>query len=127
MRLALWTPIRILQGIKVLHQRGYHRLRILPGMSASGMSWRVAITSPTTSPTMCTSPNIVDYDTPLRYSTGGLTEFAGGEVTVSTTPESVAELILTALPETAPAGDDHAYVAWYAYLLRRVEQLPIAG
>jgi hypothetical protein len=28
---------------------------------------------------------------------------------VSTTPESVAELILTALPETAPTGDDRAY------------------
>lgn len=129
MQLALWTPIRILQGIQVLHQRGYHRLRILPGMSASGMYWRVAITSPDNIADDVHFPHIVDYDTPLWYSTGGLTEFAGGEVTVSTTPESVAELILTALPEITPTGDDRAYVAWYVDLLRRVEQpgqLPIA-
>lgn len=129
MQLALWTPIRILQGIQVLHQRGYHRLRILPGMSASGMYWRVAITGPDNLTDDVHFPQVVDYDTPLWYSTGGLTEFAGGEVTVSTTPESVADVILTVLPETTPTGDDHAYVAWYADLLRRVEQpgqLPIA-
>ena len=29
----------------MLHQRGYHSARILPGMSASGGYWRVAITA----------------------------------------------------------------------------------
>ena len=67
-------------------------------MSDSGMYWRVAITSPDNLADDVHFPHIVDYDAPLWYSTGGLTEFAGGEVTVSTTPESVAELILTALP-----------------------------
>jgi hypothetical protein len=61
-----------LQGIQVLHQRGYHRLRILPGMSASGMYWRVAITSPDNLADDVHFPHIADYDTPLWYSTGGL-------------------------------------------------------
>ena len=47
------------------------------------MYWRVAITSPDNLADDVHFPHIVDYDTPLWYSTGGLTEFAGGEVTVS--------------------------------------------
>ena len=120
--LALSTPIRILQGVQVLHQRGYHRLRILPGMSPSGMYWRVAITF---------SDNLDDVAFPheLHYSTGGLTEFAGGEVTVTTTPDAVADLILKELPEAGPTNDDPAYIAWFAELIRIVEQtkaLPVA-
>jgi len=32
-QLASSTPIRIFQGIQVLHQRGYHRVRALPGLA----------------------------------------------------------------------------------------------
>lgn len=121
-RLASWTPIRILQGVHVLHQRGYHRLRILPGVSSSGMYWRVAITSADNLIGHVDYPHVVNLDAVLQYSTGGLTEFAGGEVTVTTRPELVAELILNELPGTAPADDDPAYVSWFADLMRLVEQ-----
>lgn len=51
-QLASSTPIRILQGIQVVHQRGYHRVRALSGMSPSGAHWRVAVT---------TADNLTDY------------------------------------------------------------------
>lgn len=128
-QLELWTPIRILQGVQVLHQRGYHRVRILPGVSPSGMHWRVAIASAYNLIDGDGSPRVINYDAVLAYSTGGLTEFAGGEASVATPPETVADLILRALPERAPTGSDPTYVSWFADLLRRVEssgQLPIA-
>ncbi|CPZ33568.1 macro domain-containing protein [Mycobacteroides abscessus] len=127
--LASSTPIRILQGVRVLHQRGYHRLRILPGVSPSGMYWRVAITLSDNLIDDAAYPDVTDWDIALRYSTGGLTVFAGGEVTVTTTPERVADLILSALPEVTPTHDDPAYMAWFAELLRVVERtkaLPVA-
>lgn len=128
-QLAVWTPIRLLQGVTALHQRGYHRLRILPGMSPSGMYWRLTITNSDNLIDDVGCPYVVNFDTALHYSTGGLTEFAGGEVTVTTRPEAVADLILNELPEIAPTYDDPGYVSWHADLLRLVEQsrrLPIA-
>lgn len=128
-QLASSTPFRILQGVRVLHQRGYHRLRILPGMSGSGMYWRVGITDAANLIDDTIYPEIVDFDAALLYTTGSLTEFAGSEVTVVSTPDSVAELILNALPESTPREDDPAYVAWFAdlwSLIERCKALPIA-
>lgn len=128
-QLELWTPIRILQGVQVLHQRGYHRVRILPGVSPSGMHWRIAITSADNLIDGDDYPHVTNWDAALKYSTGGLTEFAGGEVSVATPPETVADLILRAMPGRASTGSDPTYVSWFADLLRRVEstgQLPIA-
>lgn len=36
--------IKVLEMVSVLHQRGYERLRIEPGMAPSGMYWRCGIT-----------------------------------------------------------------------------------
>lgn len=121
-KLAWWTPLRILQGVQFLHQRGYHQLRILPGLSPSGMHWRVAIAS-------VDDASGWDSDSALRYTTGQRTEFAGGEVTVTSTPESVADLILNGLPGIVPSENDPAYVSWFAELVGLCERsmaVPIA-
>ncbi len=110
-KIFLATPVRILQAVRLLHQHGYHRIRVLPGMSASGMHWRVRIADA------------------LSYTTGSRTDFAGGQVTVMSRPEGTALLILGALPPVAPTYDDPEYVAWYAALMDLVGQhdaLPIA-
>jgi hypothetical protein len=62
-----------------------------------------------------------DGESAITYSSGGLTEFAGGEVTVTTSPETVADLILDALPGAAPIADDPEYVCWFADLMQLVE------
>lgn len=89
------------------------------------MYWRVAITISDNLIDDVDYPHVVNLDAVLQYSTGGLTEFAGGEVTVTTRPELVAELILNELPEAAPTNDDPAYVAWFADLMRLVEQFQL--
>jgi hypothetical protein len=125
----LWTPLRILQGVRALHQRGYHAARILPGMSASGGYWRVAITTPANFETEGGYLGLRDWDSAVIYSTGGGTEFADSRVDASTSPDVVADLILSALPSLPAAEDDPVYVEWYAGLMRLVEEhhsLPIA-
>lgn len=102
---------------------------MLPGVSPSGMYWRVAITSADNLSDGGDYPHVVDHDAALNYSTGDLTAFAGAEVSVATTPGTVADLILGALPDSAPTAADPAYISWFADLLRRVEssgQPPIA-
>ncbi len=127
--LAEWTPLRILQGVRFLHQHNYHRLRILPGLSPSGMSWRIAITNADNLNDDWDDPRVIDVGSALHYTTGQRTQFAGGEVTVTSTPEAVAELILSALPDVAASTDDPDYVSWFAELVRLCEQsksLPVA-
>jgi len=58
----------------------------------------------------------------VRYTTGATTDFAGGEVTVTSTPESVALLVVAAMPGLTATGDDPGYVAWYDGLMRLVER-----
>ncbi|HUU84458.1 MAG TPA: O-acetyl-ADP-ribose deacetylase, partial [Phycisphaerae bacterium] len=75
------------------------------------MHWRIAITSADNLIDDSYDPHVVDLDSALWYTTDGFTKFAGGEVTVVSTPEAVADLILNALPEMAPSEDDPAYVS----------------
>lgn len=122
-------PIRILQGVQALHQRGYHRVRILPGVGASGVHWRLEITLADKVTDDAVYPRVVNPDKVLRYSTGELTKFASAEISEATTPDSVADLIVNELPAMVPSGDDPAYASWFTELLRLVEtsaKLPIA-
>lgn len=119
--LARVTPLRILQGVRVLHQRGYHAARILPGMSASGMHWRVSVTDRANLHDAAGNPRIRDWDRAVNYTTGAGAEFAGGRVTAATDPSTVAELALRALPELATAYADPGYVRWYEQLMEIVE------
>ena len=127
--LARRTPIRILQAVQVLHRRGFQGTRVLPGMSASGMYWRVSVTpAPGGGADRSASP-APHSDPVLKYTTGSGTEFAEINVNVATRPEEVADAMLAALPALGFSFDDPAYVRWYDELMSLVEQqaaLPIA-
>lgn len=106
----------ILEAVAVLHARGHQRVRILPGMSASGMHWRVAVTT-TREP-----------EDGFRYTTGS--RFEVGETTVGagTTADELADHVLEFLPDEG-LGEDAGYARWYAGLIdlvRRERKLPIA-
>ena len=103
------TSVRILQGVRELHRRGFHVLRVQPGMAPSGMYWRIVLR------------DAADTDTAIHYTSGAETEFAGGTVDAMTTPAAVAELILRALPRLAATHDEPEYAAWFAGLLAAVE------
>jgi hypothetical protein len=65
----------------------------------------------------------------LRAPVQPVREFAGSRVDASTSPDIVADLILSALPRLPAVDDDPLYVEWYANLMRLVEEhhsLPIA-
>jgi len=127
--LARSTPLRILQGVRVLHQRGYQGIRVLPGMSASGMYWRVAVTAAENLGHTGWYPTLRDWDRAITYSTGAGTQFAGATVAVTSSPEDVADLILYAMPALQTAHLDPEYARWYDTLLELVERhdaLPIA-
>jgi O-acetyl-ADP-ribose deacetylase len=123
------TPLRILQGVRVLHQRGYHSARILPGMSQSGMYWRVEIAAAADFQIHHGYLELRPGGSAVKYTTGSGRKFADSWVDVSTSPDVVAELILSGLPRLFAAEDDPLYVEWYARLMRLVEEhdsLPIA-
>lgn len=123
------TPVRILEGIQNLHQRGYHCVRAWPTIGGPGF-WRVLVAS---ADDMIDDQGYVglrEGAAGIRYSEGGLAQFAGGEVTVATSPQTVADLILKALPGIVPIADDPDYVAWFADLMEVVERTgepPIAN
>ncbi len=113
----------------MLHQRGYHAARILPGVSPSGGYWRVSIAAAANFQAENGYLELRDWDSAVNYSTGGGREFAGGRVDASTSLDVVADLILSALPRLPAAEDDPLYVEWYASLMRLIEEhhnLPIA-
>ena len=128
--LARNTPVLILEGVRVLHERGYHRVRIRSGLAPSGMYWRIHI---------AVFDGVVRADPEdwndwggagtIVYSTGAGVEFASGEVSIVTTPESVADLMLSRLPDARPSADDPDYVAWFRDLLRVLDEqhgLPVS-
>jgi O-acetyl-ADP-ribose deacetylase (regulator of RNase III) len=116
--LAMATSVRILQGVRALHRRGYHGLRVSPALGPSDASWRVVLT------------DAADPGSSISYISGGETAFAGGTVDAMTRPEEVARLILRALPRLRPTDDAPAYTAWFAGLLAAVEPehaLPVSA
>lgn len=119
----------LLRGVHVLHARGLGLTRISPGVAASGKHWRLSI-APATS---------FDPEDPLGWqllgpaavlwSSGGSPEYAGLVMTTRTTPDDVADHVVSLLPESTLRGEDMAYTRWYAGLLaecERLEQVPVA-
>lgn len=113
--------LHLLEGVRVLHERGYQTVRALPYMSPSGIHWRVEISD---------APFFTDASArrSVGYSTAGGLEFAGTEVTATTSPETFADLIVRVLPGLTSAKDPE-YAAWYSELIDVVkehDELPVA-
>jgi hypothetical protein len=113
-----------------LHARGYQRLRICPGMSASGMHWRCSIT-PVTNISSDNGAMLLDWNTlSAHYTTGQGLKFFGWEDAERLTPEQLAELFIERFPDvsTAGFGTDWTYAGWYLEMLRLTDPdlFPIA-
>lgn len=118
-----YTVLRILQAVAVLHDRGYHSVRIMPGLNSSGIYWRVSIASiEEPHKEVAGAPDSHFWgDEAVQYSTMALTTFLHTRVDRHTTPDQVADLILAALPNLTPDAADSAYADWYKGLLRLLE------
>jgi hypothetical protein len=124
------TCRKVLELVRELHRRGYERLRIAPGMSASGMHWRCAIT-----PVSNISPDhgarIVDYEgLAAHYSSADDCAVFGWTEIDDLAPSLLADRFVGTFPEIAAAGlgEDPAYVEWYREMLEAIgaDALPIA-
>ena len=120
------APIRILQAVELLHRRGYQQVRILPGVSPSGMYWRASIARASD---FDTDGNLVESSMTLHYTTGAASELAGQRVTTATSAATVAQMIDRALCLADDRRRDWSYAGWYAELMEAVachDGLPVA-
>lgn len=101
---------RLLLMVRELHRLGYERLRICPGMSASGTAWRVDIVEAGQS-----HPD----NGAARYSTRQGVSFFGWDDAATDSPTQLAGKFLQRFPALAEAGrgTDASYVSWYDHMI----------
>lgn len=128
MGLSEAVPLRLLQGVGVLHRKGYGQVGIFPSISPNGVSWRLPIKA---------VPRCEDFGWEtgggrvVRYGTAGGTKVDIWEdhtrigrlrLTSLSTPEDAANLILAGLGPLKPTACP-GYEIWYAALLSVCEGL----
>jgi hypothetical protein len=120
---------QVLLMVHELHTLGYQRLRIVPGMSPSGMHWRCSVThfgniQPMHGAMMC------DFDDAAHYTTGQDNNSFGWEGAQKDTARQLASNYLDLFPAIAQLGQgaDWPYAAWYVQMLCFAERgvLPVA-
>lgn len=103
----------LLRGVRVLHERELELTRISPGMAPSGLYWRLTI-----APAAAFDPehrlgwHLRGDAAAVSWTSGNLPNYAGLELTPRTTPEEVADHVLTHLPDRTLRGEDPAYKRW---------------
>ena len=117
---TLLNCIKVLEMVAVLHQRGYQRLRIEPGMSPSGMYWRCGITHAGNmdpeNGAICANGC---GDEIVHYTSANENRFFGWDDAPVLDLEQLADRILEQHREICELGrgDDPEYVAWYELML----------
>jgi hypothetical protein len=117
--------LRVLRMVSVLHQRGYQRLRIVPGMAPSGMHWRCGIFP---AAWLDTSGLEVareeDYERGARYTSGQDNHYFDWRDAENATAARLADLFAQRFPSLLAEadGDDWAYAGWYQVMLRAAER-----
>lgn len=116
--------------VQELHQHGYQRLRIAPGMSASGAYWRCSV-APVTNTLSENGAKLRDWEGLVaHYTTGQEQHYFGWDDAADATPAQMADLFIERFPEVAAAGlgSDWAYAGWYQEMMRLTDPdaFPIA-
>lgn len=116
--------------VQELHARGYQKLRIAPGMSASGMHWRCSV-APALNILRSNGAMLCDWDgLAAHYTTGQDLNFFGWEDAGNASAPQMADKFIDRFPEIAAAGlgPDWAYAGWYQEMMRLTEpdSFPIA-
>lgn len=121
---------KILRVVSDLHVRGFQRIRIAPGVSASGMIWRCAIT-PASNISSEHGARIVSWDNlAAHYASSSEEKYFGWTDVVRATPGMLAELFIARFPMIVEAGrgSDWLYAGWYLEMLHLTypDAFPIA-
>ena len=115
--------------IDVLHRRGYERLRIVPGMSPSGMHWRCSVTrAGNITPEHGAMP-IDFYRQSAHYTSASQNDYFDWEDAKDDGAEQLADKFLERHPEICEKGRgaDPEYAAWFGTMveLARTGAFPI--
>lgn len=120
---------RVLRMVHELHKQGYQRLRIVPGMSASGCYWRCSIT-PITDILVSHGALPRYYGAGIEYSSGMENKYFDWKDAKHDTARQLAAKFIERFPEVvrAGAGSDWNYAGWYVEMLGFAERgnLPVA-
>ncbi|WP_202605543.1 hypothetical protein [Glutamicibacter soli] len=127
-------PLRILEAVRLLHRLGYRGLRILPGLNASGIAWRIIIFNVTEWRTGDEFGAPYNAKESCRYTTADENVFNESiQFPADVSHIDVAEAIIGAMPSLKRSGfeetGNRAYVDWYSQLMSQVSKLtdlPIA-
>lgn len=114
---AVYRQVLLMVG--KLHVRGCQRLRIAPGMSATGMHWRCSIT-PASNISRRHGAMIVDGDNlAAHYSSADGAAYFGWRDAAHLTPGRLAARFMERFPELVAAGrgSDWLYAGWYQEML----------
>jgi len=127
---VLGPALRVLQMVGELHALGRQRIRIMPGMSSSGMYWRCAVTH-VGNILRSHGAMALHFDREsAHYTTGQGDEFFGWTDARDDSPRELADKFLARFPEIARMGQgvDQPYADWYAQMLQLADrgEFPIA-
>ena len=124
-------PLQVILMVHELHKLGYQRMRIAPGMSASGMHWRCAVThlgniQRTHGAKACRDngmANRPDGESAF-YTSGQGNEYFGWKDSKEDTPRQLADKFIARFPRLAnlACGQDWAYAGWFVLMLGLAEK-----
>lgn len=110
---------KLLQMVAVLHKRGYEKLRVVPSVAPSGMSWRCVFV-------WRKNP---EHDESFIAS-GWLAEVETMGEEIKQSPEELADLFEQENPEflNRIKGENPEYVGWYKNMINRLDygEIPYA-
>lgn len=120
----------VLQMVSELHVRGYQRIRIAPGMSPSGCSWRCAVT-PASNIMPHHGARLRSWDHLTAHYTSGMgAHYFDWKNAAHATPSAMARLFIARFPKIVAAGrgSDWMYAGWYVEMLHLTypDAFPIA-
>jgi len=128
--------VRVLAMVGELHRRGYQKLRVMPFLSPSGISWRCWIGPDTlfyrnhgailceTSATLDGSREGQSTTLLARYSSGEENQYFGWDDAEQDDARSLADKFLDRFRALSHRGKwrNYAYAGWYQRLLGLSEQ-----
>lgn len=109
--------------VRELHNLGYGRLRLAPGMAPSGCYWR-GLVAPIRNILPEHGAKVMAFRRDAAvYNTGQNEKFFGWEDAVGNSPAELATKFISRFPDMAAAGlgNDDSYVRWYKEMVEATE------
>lgn len=121
---AIRRCIRVLAMVHELHKVGFQRLRIAPGMSASGGHWRCEFLASKYTHPYHGARTSDGYFRSARHGSGLDKHYFEWKDAQTDTARQLADKFIVRFPEIIQesCGRDWAYVGWYTEMLGVVEK-----